>query len=78
MTTHNLGQKYIDSASNLLNNPLPFYPFIMLAQGVSFLALNAQKQHCLWGEGDVYGYFVQDCLNFSRFYYSCLPCYSKG
>ena len=50
----------------------------MLAQGVSFLASNAQKQYCLSGEGDVYGYFVRDSLNFSRFYYSCLSCYSKG
>ena len=102
---------YIDSASDLLNSPLPFHPFIMLTQGVSFLASNAQKQHCLSGEGDayryclsgegdvyryclsgegdvyryclsregdVYRYVVQDYLNFSRFYYSCLSCCSKG
>ena len=79
----------MDSASDLLNSPLPFHPFTMLTQGVSFLASNAQKQHCLSGEGDVYRYCLsrerdvyryvaQDYLNFSRFYYSCLSCYSKG
>ena len=65
---YNLGQKYIDSASNLLNNPLPFQPFTILAQGVSFLSSNAQKQHCLRWEGDAYGYFVKDCLNFSMIF----------
>ena len=49
---YNLGQKYIDSASNLLNNPLPFHPITMLAQGV-YLASNAQKQQCLRGERDL-------------------------
>ena len=49
---YNLGQKYIDSASNLLNNPLPFHPITMLAQGV-YLASNTQKQQCLRGERDV-------------------------
>ena len=90
----------MDSASDLLNSPLPFHPFTMLTQGVSFLASNAQKQHCLSGEGDVYRYCLsgegdvyryclsrerdvyryvaQDYLNFSRIYYSCLSCYSKG
>ena len=51
---------YIDSASDLLNSPLPFHPFTMLTQGVSFLASNAQKQHCLSGEGDAYRYCLSE------------------
>ena len=55
-----LGQKYKDSASDLLNSPLPFHPSTMLAKGVSFLASNARKQHCMRREGDGSGYFPQD------------------
>ena len=49
---YNIGQKYIDPASNFLNNPLPFHLFTMLAQGV-FFWLRMNKNNIVWVEKEM-------------------------